>query len=612
MSKFHKVIGIDLGTTFSVVAAYDSDKQDVVVIPNRQNERTTPSVVHVSSQGRFSVGQAAREKLGRDPDGVIIEVKRIMGETDGGRKRLAQGANRQFDPEQISAAILRELKISAERMIGAPIHDAVITVPAYFKEPQKNATCEAARIARLNPRLIINEPTAAAVAYGLESGEEAKLAVYDLGGGTFDVSVVHVKEGNEVEILGTGGDANLGGGDIDEQIVQWVLGEMEREHGRSFRGNAKLVGRLRLEAEKVKINLCNQSVPQEFYVTAPEPGIDEVSYELDMERFARMVTPLLEKTFVQVDVALASAAKGGDFDVDDLDAFILVGGSSKIPIVAEMLEKRYGKPVRTDLNPDEIVAMGAARVACDYPPSKAVEIREDKPLELDREDVPMGELTDTHIKDVVSHTLGVGLKDDVYDPLIPKDTIIPERVQRSGYTTAEDNQTNIFVPIYQGDDTKGSLNHKIGQVIISGLTPEPKGKHQFEITFALDVNGRFAGEVKHLQTGRVEPVKLDRGDLELTHKQRVELGEELERGEMKGKPTEAGAAGGAAAAPPAGDPIAALIQKATDMLPSLPGDRQQEVSDYLSRLRAARASNDAARQGQLIAELTMLIMRYQV
>ncbi|MCX5746953.1 MAG: Hsp70 family protein, partial [Proteobacteria bacterium] len=454
MAEYHKVIGIDLGTTYSVVAAYSYAKSDVKVIPNRQNEPTTPSVVYVGPTGQVSVGKAAKEKMSREPANVIFEVKRIMGERNPlGGKAMARAGGRDLDPEFVSACILKELKACAEKLIGEPIHDAVITVPAYFKEPQKNATIEAAKIARLNPLAIINEPTAAAIAYGLDKGEPQTFIVYDFGGGTFDVSVVRIEDERTATVLGTGGDSHLGGGDVDQQIVLWALQKMREQHGRDFSQDAKLLGKLRLRAELVKINLCNEGNPQEFVIENPTSGIDEINYTLTPSEFDVMVRAILEKTMRQVDVALDSAAKTTGLKHDEVDAFVLVGGSSKIPAVTRMLKERYKKPVKSDLNPDEIVAMGAARFAASFTPSLAPVITDEAP-KVDTSITVSAELASTNIKDVVSHTLGVGLRDDVYDALIPKDHVIPHRVSRGGYTTAVDNQTSIFVPVYPGDNPK--------------------------------------------------------------------------------------------------------------------------------------------------------------
>lgn len=327
MSDYHKVIGIDLGTTFSVVAVYVLGKSEVLVIPNPNNQRTTPSIVYIGKTGQISVGEAARQKIARDPDGVVIEAKRLMGEREpGGAKQMIHAGGRDFEPEFISACILRELKGYAEKYIGEPIHDAVITVPAYFKEPQKNATREAARLARLNPRLIVNEPTAAAVAYGLDEDEDSTFIVYDFGGGTFDVSVVRVKNGREFDILGTGGDSHLGGGDIDRLIMDWALANMRRDFGQDFGDDAKLLGRLRIEAERVKINLCNQSAEQEFYLENPIKGVEQIQYFIGPREFKKMLEPILERTAREVEVAMESAAKRHNLSFDDVDAFVLVGG----------------------------------------------------------------------------------------------------------------------------------------------------------------------------------------------------------------------------------------------------------------------------------------------
>lgn len=594
MADYHRVIGIDLGTTYSVVAAYSYAKSDIKVIPNRQNEPTTPSVVHIGKDNQISVGKAAKERLAREPSAVIFEVKRIMGARNPlGGKAMAQVAGRELDPEFVSACILKELKACAEKLIGEPVHDAVITVPAYFGEPQKNATMEAAKIARLNPVALINEPTAAAVAYGLEKGEPQTFVVYDFGGGTFDVSVVRIEDERTATVLGTGGDHHLGGGDIDKQMVDWVLRKMREQHGRDFAQDAKLVGKLRLRAEQVKINLCNEGNPQEFVVEAPVAGIDEISYTITPNDFAAMCQPILDKTLVQIDVALASAAKEHGLKLDEVDAFVLVGGSSKIPAVGHLIRERYKKPVKSDLNPDEIVGIGAARFAASFPPSQGPVIT-DEPPQLDRTQTVVGDLANTNIKDVVSHTLGIGLIDDVYDPLIPKDHVIPHRIVRSNYTTAHDNQTNIAVEVYQGENAKASQNTKIGRVVIGGLTPEPKGTHTFEVTFALDANGIFEGAIRHIQRGTITPVKLDRDDLALHHKKRVELAEMVDRGQL-----------GTAPAKP--DPSDRLLQEATAIVPTLSVERQREMVEAIQKLTQARTTG--INIAGSIAALTTLMMR---
>ena len=615
MAEYHKVIGIDLGTTYSVVAAYSYAKSDVRVIPNKQNEPTTPSVVYIGPNGQVSVGKAAKEKMSREPGNVIFEVKRIMGERNPlGGKSMARAGGRDLDPEFVSACILKELKQCAEKLIGEPIHDAVITVPAYFKEPQKNATAEAAKIARLNPLAIINEPTAAAIAYGLDKGEPQTFVVYDFGGGTFDVSVVRIEDERTASVLGTGGDSHLGGGDIDQQIVDWVLRKMREQHGRDFSQDARLIGKLRLRAEMVKINICNEAQPQEFVVENPTSGIDEINYTLTPSEFDLMVRPIIDRTLRQCDVAIESAAKTSGLKHDEVDAFVLVGGSSKIPAVARLLKERYKKTVKADLNPDEIVAMGAARFAASFTPSLAPEISDAAPR-VDNSVTVSAELANTNIKDVVSHTLGIGLIDDIYDSLIPKDHVIPHRVTRGGYTTARDNQTSIFVPVFQGDNPKASQNDKIGTVVIDGLSPEPKGAHQFQITFALDANGIFDGSITHVQKGTVTPIKLDRADVGLTQKKRVELAAVLDAGAVPTGPTPSSSTGsgpsfgGSAQAPaPSGqDAVDSLVDQASELVASLPADRQREMRDAIHKVIAARASG--VNVAGAVATLTALVMR---
>jgi molecular chaperone DnaK (HSP70) len=278
------------------------------------------------------------------------------------------------------------------------------------------------------------------VAYGLDAGEPQVFVVFDFGGGTFDVSVVRIMDEQTVEVLGTGGDPHLGGGDLDQKIVDWVLQQMQANFRQDFSKTDRLVGRLRLKAEQIKINLCNEKQAQEFYLEFPTPDIDEINYRLTPEHFEQFLRPLLDRAMTEVDLALASAADRHSLTSEDIDAFILVGGSSRIPQVAQALSERYHKPIKADLNPDEIVAMGAARMAQNFEPSLAAEIHDDAVLKFDpKASMPAEVLTDTHIKDVVSHTLGIGLLDDVYDPLIPKDHVIPHKVVRKGYTTAYDN-----------------------------------------------------------------------------------------------------------------------------------------------------------------------------
>ena len=306
-----------------------------------------------------------------------------------------------------------------------------------------------------------------------------------------------------------------------------------------------------------------------------------------------MIRPLLARTVQEVDVALKSAKDQHGLELDDIDAFILVGGSSKIPAVGKVLSEKYKKEIKSNLNPDEIVAMGAARMALNYDPSMAAEILDNVPLAIDKAAaVPEG-MANTNIKDVVSHTMGVGLVDDVYDPLIPKDHVIPHKVVRGGYTTAKDSQTTIQVPVYQGDSAQASSNTKLGEVVIDGLTPEKQGAHRFEITFALNADGIFQGEIKHLQTGKVTPIKLKR-EGGYSEKKRVDLAEMVSQGTIQPRPAPA-------------DPVAQLVLSAHEVLPSLPAGKQREVLDLIAKLTQARARDDHEALGQAVSMLTTIV-----
>jgi molecular chaperone DnaK len=385
---------------------------------------------------------------------------------------------------------------------------------------------------------------------------------------------------------------------------------MRADYQRDFSTDPKIVGRLRLEAERVKINLCNQDAGQEFFLANVAPEVDEINYSLGPAEFKKMLRPILERTRQQVDVAMDSAAKRHSLSWDDVDAFVLVGGSSKMPYVKQLLEEVYKKPVKSDLNPDEIVSIGAARLAVDYPPSQGVDIHGEEEIKIDKSaPVPQG-LVDTQIKDVVSHTLGIGLKGDVYDALIEKDKYIPHKVNRKGYTTAEDNQTSIYIPVYQGDNPKASLNYQLGEVVISDLTPSPVGTHRFEVTFALDQDGVFFGEILHQQTGQKKEIKLQRGQGALVEKRRVDLADALDKGNVTVADT--GAPTGAGQPQPAGgDRVNDLIDQAQKILDALPANEQTELSDALVQLAMAKANNNPREQTNAVLRITSVLNRHR-
>jgi molecular chaperone DnaK (HSP70) len=327
-----------------------------------------------------------------------------------------------------------------------------------------------------------------------------------------------------------------------------------------------------------------------------------------------MVRPILERTRQQVDVAMESAGKRHQLTWDDVDAFILVGGSSKMPYVKQLLTEAYKKPIKSDLNPDEIVSIGAARLAVDYPPSQGVDIHGEQEIKIDK-DAPVPSqldsgLIDTQIKDVVSHTLGIGLKGDVYDPLIEKDKYIPHKVTRKGYTTAEDNQSSIYIPVFQGDNPKASLNYQLGDVVIAELTPAPVGTHRFEVTFALDQDGVFFGEVLHQQTGLRKEIKLQRGQGALVEKRRVDLADALDKGNVTVADASTSSTNGHTP-PKTGDRVSELVEQSQRVLDSLPANEQAELSDALAHLVMAKANNNQKDQTNAVLRITSVLNRYR-
>lgn len=357
----------------------------------------------------------------------------------------------------------------------------------------------------------------------------------------------------------------------------------------------------------MKIALCNADAEQPFELDNPTADIEQACYYIGPAEFKKRIKRLLDKTKREIDVAMESAGKKAGVGWDDIDAFVLVGGSSKIPYVRQMLTETYQKPIKADLNPDEIVSIGAARLAVDYPPSEYAELDEDKPIVIDTQATLPEGLVDTQIKDVVSHTLGIGLKDDKYDPLIEKDKYIPHRVHRKGYTTAEDNQTSIYIPVFQGDNPKASLNYQIGDVIISDLPPAPVGTHHFEVTFALDANGIFNGEVLHTEAGARKDIKLQRGQDTLVEKRRMELADMLDQGNVT-------ALGGADQGPSqaaGANPAFALIERAQAALNAMPAGAQVEMHEALAQMVLAQHNKNAQAQGQAMLRIRSLLDRCQ-
>ncbi len=524
-SEYHKVIGIDLGTTYSTVSVFDNTKNTVVIIPNNYGKNTTPSVVSLDKNNKILVGDQAKRNIPFKPDGTIVEVKRLMGKSnkcyknahgntlplpayvvpgppDASMKVKFLGC--ECEPQLISAIIIDYLKKAAEKFIGCPIYDAVITVPAYFTEAQRKAIEDAARIAQINPRLLINEPTAAAIAYKLEqfkeSGEKKTYLIYHLGGGTFDVSIITVDEG-QISVVRTSGNDHLGGGDFDNAMTEWAINEIKRTEDIDFSSNKSVREKIKAACEQTKRDLSM------IELTSIDIAIPELTASIDITRaqFEQMIKHYLDETIKGIDEALKSAYN--EATINDLDMVILAGGSSRIPKVKEMIKQKLMKDkdideakanemIKADLNPDEIVAMGAARMATTIQPMDKFE----------------GEVVETE-SGVSSgaielrHTVGIGVMCDPstgsdYEILFSKNTKLPCSITKKSYTNAIDYQSTVEITIYQGESSHCIYNIKLGTIVIP-LEPRLRGEHSFDIIFSIDFNELLSITVLHMKAGQI-------------------------------------------------------------------------------------------------------------
>lgn len=471
-----KIIGIDLGTTNSCVAVMEGGEP--VVITNAEGNRTTPSVVAFTKDGERLVGEVAKRQAVTNPDRTIISIKRHMGKD---YKRTIDGKD--YTPQEISAMILQKLKADAESYLGETITDAVITVPAYFTDSQRQATKDAGRIAGLNVKRIINEPTAAALAYGLDKLEgHQKIMVYDLGGGTFDVSILEVGDG-VFEVLATRGNNHLGGDDFDQAIIDYVAEEFKKEHGIDLREDKMALQRLKEAAEKAKKELSttmttNINLP---FITATAAGPVHLSMDLTRAKFNELTEHLVEQTIEPVKLALEDAG----LKASDIDKVLLVGGSTRIPAVQEAVKRITGKTPQKDINPDECVAIGAAIQA----------------------GVLSGEVRDLLLLDVTPLSLGIETLGGVTTRIIERNTTIPTRKSQI-FTTAADNQTSVEIHVVQGERQFAKDNTTLGRFILDGIPPAPRGVPQIEVTFDIDANGIVNVSAKDLGTGKEQKITI--------------------------------------------------------------------------------------------------------
>ena len=470
-----KIIGIDLGTTNSCVSVIEGGEP--VVIPNAEGARTTPSVVAFSKTGERMVGQVAKRQAVTNADRTISSIKREMGsdykvDIDG----------KSYSPQEISAMILQKLKTDAEGYLGSPVTQAVITVPAYFTDSQRQATKDAGKIAGLEVLRIINEPTAAALAYGVDKEHEQKVMVYDLGGGTFDVSILNIGDGT-VEVLATAGNNRLGGDDFDERIIQWIVAEFKKDQGVDLSSNRMAMQRLKEAAEKAKIELsgvlnANINLP---YITADAEGPRHLDMTLSRAKFNELTADLVEDTMGPVRQALSDAG----LTADQLAKVLLVGGSTRIPAVQEAVKKITGKDPFKGINPDECVAMGAAIQA----------------------GVLGGEVKDLLLLDVTPLSLGIETLGGVCTRIIERNTTIPI-TKKQIFSTAADNQTSVEVHVLQGEREMAADNKTLGRFHLDGIPAAPRGGPQIEVTFDIDANGIVNVSAKDLGTGKEQKITI--------------------------------------------------------------------------------------------------------
>jgi molecular chaperone DnaK len=590
-----KVIGIDLGTTFSCVAVIEGGEP--TVIPNQEGGRITPSVVAVSKSGERLVGQVAKRQAITNSDNTIFSIKRLMGrrfsepsvqrdikllpykiiEAPNGDAHVVMGG-RNYSPPEISAMILQKLKTDAEAYLGEKITEAVITVPAYFNDSQRQATKDAGKIAGLEVLRIVNEPTAASLAYGLDKKQDEIVAVYDLGGGTFDISVLELGEGT-FQVKSTNGDTHLGGDDFDQHIIDWLCDEFRRDQGIDLRQDRMALQRLKEAAEKAKCELSTvmQTEVNLPFITADASGPKHLNITLTRAKLEQLVEDLVERTIGPCQQAIQDAG----IPTAQIDEVILVGGQTRMPLVQEKVKQLFGREPHKGVNPDEVVGVGAAIQA----------------------GVLKGEVKDVLLLDVTPLTLSIETLGAVATALIPRNTTIPTSKSQI-FSTAADNQSSVEIHVLQGERPMAADNRTLGRFMLDGLLPAPRGLPQIEVTFDIDANGILSVKAQDKGTGREQKITITASSgLSKDDVERMRREGEMHAAEDARRREEAEARNTA-------DSLVYTAEKTLrEQADKVPADLRQQVEGKIAAVRSALQGTDATNIKRTTQELSEALQR---